>query len=221
MKSKVQQKNYQKCGLSNIQDGRVATQIGWYKLASELCSGQSVLDVGAGLGNGLKLLALKTVIAHGLEVDSRLQTDIIFIKDITEIDSKSYDTVVCIDVIEHIEEDLDFIEQLVRVARNQIILSTPNWTASRCRWPYHIREYKPKDLFLILKPYGDVSIFKGTPDGDEYYAVKFLSLYFIFNSLRTFFLTAFASKLINFILPSRHKIHSHIFSVLSIKNKFN
>ena len=135
-------------------------------------------------------------------------------KDISQVLTKSVDTVLAIDVIEHIEDDIRFIEHLIRVAHYQILISTPNYTAGRCKWPYHVREYMPHELFKIFSKYinkDKIQIYKGTPRGDKYFLVKHRNIYFIFNKLRVFWLTSFITRCINYILPLRAKIHSHLF----------
>jgi len=82
----------------------------------------------------------------GLEVERQLESCKVMINEFLKSIAKVFDTVVCIDVIEHIEKDLTFVKDLMRVARRQVLVSTPNWTASRCHWPYHVREYTPAEL---------------------------------------------------------------------------
>lgn len=79
-------------------------------------------------------------------MDERLRKPNVEFSDIKDVESKSVGVRTCIDVIEHVEENLDFALELVRVARQDVLVSTPNWTVSRCKWPYHICEYMPRQL---------------------------------------------------------------------------
>ncbi|MGE0420512.1 MAG: class I SAM-dependent methyltransferase, partial [Acetobacteraceae bacterium] len=127
--------------------GRGPGQMGWYQFAADhLVAGKSVLDVGCGLGAGLALLAKPARSVKGQDLDPRLARPEVMIGPIEEIQDKSYDVLTCIDVIEHIEQDEAFVQQMGRVARETVFVSTPNWTASRCQWPYHVREYTPRQL---------------------------------------------------------------------------
>ena len=64
----------------------------------------------------------------------------------------TFDAVVCIDGIEHIERPFDFIKECRRITRpgGMLIISTPNLTALRSRWRYlltgfHQGEKSPLD----------------------------------------------------------------------------
>jgi 2-polyprenyl-3-methyl-5-hydroxy-6-metoxy-1,4-benzoquinol methylase len=67
-------------------------------------------------------------------------------------DDATFDAVVCIDGIEHIERPFDFIKECQRIIRpgGVLIISTPNLTALRSRWRYlltgfHQGEKSPLD----------------------------------------------------------------------------
>ena len=210
-RSSRQNENFKQCGDLSVGSGRASTQIGWYTFASEFCAGQTVLDVCSGLGEGIKVLSLSATDVMGLEVDRQLESNKVMIKELSEIDSDSFDTIVCIDVIEHIENDLRFVKDLMRVARRQVLVSTPNWTASRCHWPYHVREYTPVELVGLFKRYGDVDLFKGEPSGDRSFQVRFMRVFFVFNAMRNFPLTSFLTRCLNVVLPQSFKINSHLF----------
>jgi hypothetical protein len=68
--------------------------------------------------------------AVGIDLDARLvQPDLeIYPKDVTDMPDKSFDVVACVDVIEHVQEDRSFLDQLVRVARGiERLLFTKVW----------------------------------------------------------------------------------------------
>ncbi len=197
------------CGDSDVRAGRGPGQLDWYRYTLRFLAGKSILDVGCGLGDGLRILAEKATVAHGQDLDERLRNQNVIVGPIEEIASKSYDLVICIDVIEHVEDDVAFVRQLGRIARRGLFLTTPNWTASRCHWPYHVREYTPRQFGQLLAPVGRVSLLKGSPSGGEVYPVKHPLLYFYFNDLRTFPLTSFFARCANHMIPSSWRIHSH------------
>lgn len=209
-KSPIQNPNYQTTGDVLPEAGRGRGQDGWYVFASKFCKGQSVLDVGCGLGYGLEILSKEAKSVYGLELDERLRRHNIFIKSISEVETKSVDTVTAIDVIEHVENDIDFVNNLERVARHQIIITTPNFTAGRCKWPYHIREYMPHQLIEKFANKGKLCLYKGTPSGDNVFEIKYLKTYFILNKLRVYPLSSFFTRVINKFIPTNCKIHSHL-----------
>jgi SAM-dependent methyltransferase len=130
----------------------------WYHLAAELirvlCGGQhlNVVDVGAGSGYGLSILRST---AHGyvLGIDPLVVADGVASIPIDMLRSKSFDVVTCMDVIEHVENDVELMFEMHKVARKLIVLSTPNWNSSKCENKYHYREYTPAELQKIVGPH--------------------------------------------------------------------
>ncbi len=61
-------------------------------------------------------------------------------------EDNSFDAVVCIDGIEHIERPFDFIEQCGRVLRpgGVVVLSTPNISSLRSRWRWFVTGFHYK-----------------------------------------------------------------------------
>ena len=60
----------------------------------------------------------------------------------------SFDTVVSFQVIEHIQNDKKYLEEIYRVLKpgGMALISTPNIRFSLTRNPWHIREYTPAQL---------------------------------------------------------------------------
>jgi SAM-dependent methyltransferase len=119
----------------------------------------TLLEVGCGEGRGVEVLMEN--------VDSYLGIDKIpeiinalavkypqakfqqaFIPPFTGIEDNSFDTVVSFQVIEHIENDRLFLEEIRRVLKpgGRAIISTPNIRHTLSRNPWHIREYTAKQL---------------------------------------------------------------------------
>lgn len=121
------EKNAKKCGDEHVRKGREALQMGWYEFASTLVQGKTVLDVGCGSGEGLELLHVKAEQAVGIDLDERLKRKDINIqfKDVSVIPDKSFDVVICIDVIEHVEDDKEFVKHLVRELHGNSCLFQP------------------------------------------------------------------------------------------------
>ena len=69
------------------------------------------------------------------------------------INSNQFDAVVTFQVIEHIEDDLEFLKEIHRVLQpgGVLILTTPNRLMSLTRNPWHVREYEPEAMRQILE----------------------------------------------------------------------
>ena len=203
---------------TSVEAGRLAGPISWYEFATRFVFGETVLDVGCGLGEGLSILSRTAHKAIGLDLDSRLARPNILITTTDQVPDKSFDVVLAIDVIEHVVDDLDFIRQLGRIARQTVFVTTPNWTLSRCHWPYHVREYTPQQLEQILKRIGRVQLYKGNSQGDVVKIVRHPQIYHWFNNLRISRPTAFFTRCVSHIMPSSLKLHGHNAALVSIAN---
>jgi hypothetical protein len=204
------------CGDEGVEAGRGPGQLGWYEFASRFVEGKSVLDVGCGLCHGLAILGRKAAVAHGQDLDPRLVRDDVRIVGIDEIADRSYDVVTSIDVIEHVEEPEAFASRLAAIAREAVFLTTPNWTAGRCLWPYHLREYTPVELERLLQGLGAVSLFKGTPSGSRVFPVLHRRAFHGFNALRNWGPTSFAARCVNSAVPDGYKIQSHLAALVRL-----
>jgi SAM-dependent methyltransferase len=204
------------CGDEDIVAGRGPGQRGWYEWAAQLAQGQTVLDAGCGLGYGLDILAGRVREVHGQDLDPRLRSERVHVGPLSDLQSKSFDVVVSVDVVEHVADDRAFIRELARIARHRVIVTTPNWTAGRCSWPYHVREYTPRQLRALCRTIGEVQLWKGTPDGSEKYPITFPVLNNAINDWRVPAATASAVRVVNAIIPSRAKIHSHLAAVIAL-----
>jgi SAM-dependent methyltransferase len=103
--------------------------------------GDRVLDVGCGLGYGINLLSIKAKEVVGVDVDQNA-IDYCFshihkknpkLSELYCFDGyhlpfadRDFDVVTCVDVIEHVEFYLKFIEELIRVSKRVVFFSTPN-----------------------------------------------------------------------------------------------
>jgi len=137
----------------------------WIALQNKAALPKTCLDVGAGMCGGMRVLEGQGLRVTGFEVDERLRDKHpkLVIADTLEVfESKSFDIVTCVDVIEHVVEDIPFMEQLRRIARERIYITTPNYTRSRCGNIAHCREYTIAQFMNSLKP---DEIWSGSPDG--------------------------------------------------------
>lgn len=151
----------------------VPVQAAAYRLATRkyLGRGDRVLDVGFGLGYGLRIMAEKAGELRGIEVDRRavrrvqgLASDITQLCEVRHYDGHTipydsgyFDVVTCIDVIEHIPDYEHAIEDMIRVSKRVVLLSTPNRRPENTRPDgrpknyWHLREWTYEELDAILR----------------------------------------------------------------------
>jgi SAM-dependent methyltransferase len=198
------------CGDAGIDAGRGPGQRGWYKWLATRVAGASVLDVGCGLGYGLALLRSTALEVTGQDVDPQLASADIVVQPLDAIRSDAFDIVTAVDVIEHVTEDREFVSHLARIARSRVLLTTPNWTAGRCSWPFHVREYTPAQLRALCEPFGRCAMWKGTPDGGAVFPIRYPQLNDLLNRTRSGTLTSPVARLLNLAFPPAARIHSHL-----------
>lgn len=137
-----------------------------------------VLEVGCGEGYGTRLFSENVVKIIGLDVDKNTiasaqkkygsENCIFRLYDGLKIpyEDNIFDAVISFQVIEHIQDDKNFISEIYRVLkRNGIfILTTPNGTLrikpGQRPWNrFHVREYYPNELEQVLKSkFSDVKV---------------------------------------------------------------
>jgi len=127
----------------------VNCQAHWYYFLGPWVRGRTVLEVGAGSGDGVDILRWRgATTVHGLD-PLPLRSDIIDTPFET-VTPKSYDIVTACDVIEHVERDVVFFHHMLTVAREFVFFSTPNWNYSHAENRYHVREYSPAELQALV-----------------------------------------------------------------------
>jgi len=78
---------------------------------------------------------------------------------------RTFDSVVCSEVIEHVEDDAAFVRGLLLLARRRVVITTPN---VRVKDPGHLRAYTRETLAKLLEGTGRVRILS---EGRFFYAV--------------------------------------------------
>lgn len=129
-----------------------------YIAAKPLVKG-NLLEVGCGEGRGVQVLLDQVESYHGVDKIGKIIENLreefpeatfeqAVIPPLNTIASNAYDTVISFQVIEHIEDDQLFLEEIYRVLKpgGKAIISTPNINHTLSRNPWHIREYTPDQL---------------------------------------------------------------------------
>jgi 2-polyprenyl-3-methyl-5-hydroxy-6-metoxy-1,4-benzoquinol methylase len=105
---------------------------------------KAIVDIPSGSGafvQRLKDSGYKNIIAIDIENILEIEHDNFVEGDMTKtlpINDKSCDVVVCIDGIEHISKQFDFVREVNRILKNngEFIISTPNISSLRSRWKW-------------------------------------------------------------------------------------
>ena len=157
------------CGSDNdIASYREAAHQAWYSRFGKIIGKHTVLDVGAGLCEGMKILERHGCKVMGQDIDKRLRGvhPNIKIGSLAMFANKSVAYITCVDVIEHCVEDLKLISNMRRIARSGIFITTPCYTRSRCGNPAHCREYSIPQFANIFRP---SEVWSASPDGAIHY----------------------------------------------------
>lgn len=138
-----------------------------------------ILEVGCGEGRGIELMMNKaksyTAIDKIEEVIDKLKLKFPKGKFLSGnlppfsgIESDSFDTVISFQVIEHIQDDSFFLQEINRVLKpgGKAYLTTPNRLMSLTRNPWHIREYTSDELLKLAMKHFREAQMKGIT-GDE------------------------------------------------------
>ena len=94
----------------------------------------TVLDLGCGIQYANDSMRAKSVLGVDIwdtylnEVKDNIQTVRISMSELDRFMDKSYDLVICLDVIEHLEKDLALkvIDECKRICRRMVIIYTPS-----------------------------------------------------------------------------------------------
>jgi SAM-dependent methyltransferase len=152
-------------------------------IAAKPLVGGDVLEVGCGEGRGVEVLLAKSESYLGIdkigEVVEKLKAQFpgvsfeqAIIPPFSNLKDNSFDAIVSFQVIEHIQNDRLFLEEIYRVLKpgGKAIISTPNINHTLSRNPWHIREYKPAELRVLCELIFDRVETKGIGGNDKVWA---------------------------------------------------
>lgn len=129
-------------------------------IPKESLQSKTVLEVGCGEGYGMEMLHDSTDLwlaidkkkpAH-IQFQGRKQFEHCVLPNLSGIPSDHFDTVICFQVIEHIYDDHGLLREMKRVLKpgGTLYLTTPNKKMSLTRNPFHVREYTPVSMQVLI-----------------------------------------------------------------------
>lgn len=121
----------------------------WYEHVGQFVSGKRVLDAGAGMGYGRRIMNASGALSV-TSFDLVSLVPWVVQGSIEDYAAGAFDWVVSMDVIEHVDDDLAYLKHLLRVASEAVFFSTPNWNVFHCGNEHHRREYTPKELGQLI-----------------------------------------------------------------------
>jgi len=170
-----------------------------YAFAKEYFPNKKVLDIACGTGFGSVYIAEQApsfLYAADVSTEAIKSTKGKLQKSSThwecgiqdgtnlQFEDNSFDVIISIETVEHIENDEKFVRELHRVLRpnGTLILSTPNGlitnpNGGKPENPFHIREYTPSELNSLLSPFFKPKLFAGQDVKLSYGIAPFLPSY--------------------------------------------
>lgn len=123
--------------------GREDCQAQWQNAVAGYLNNCTLLDVGAGLCESKARMSVRGI---------KVTTQEPFPGSPADIDSPltaftgQWDAVTSFDVLEHVDDPVEFLQQLASFSRRWVAVSTPNYLLSHNSHRYHVREYCPDEI---------------------------------------------------------------------------
>ena len=145
-----------------------------YDFAANFVSGKHVVDCACGNGVGTHFFIQRgPSLIHGFDIDEgaiqyasrKYDENNVFFEKISALPlplpNGSIDVFICLETLEHIQDDNEFVREISRVLKPEglLILSTPNRLITNpglgfkeMPWNhFHVREYSPSELRAVLE----------------------------------------------------------------------
>lgn len=153
-----------------------AEHLARYHFAAPFCREKIVLDIASGTGYGSRFLlqhgaakiipadidpaALEHTLLQLSDFSPERVEPVQVGEDVIPLADDAVDVIVCMETIEHVKNDKNFVKELNRVLKpgGVLLISTPNALVTNPKGgkplnPFHLREYAPNDLKELLSPF--------------------------------------------------------------------
>lgn len=137
-----------------------------YEQAAKFINGGHLLELGVGIGRGMKKMCDKadrvTATDKNIELIDRLKAEnpswellAMNMPPLQGLPDNTYDIIVVFQVIEHIKDDNLFVKEISRVLKpgGKCFITTPNIKMTLSRNPWHEREYTIESLTKLLSKF--------------------------------------------------------------------
>lgn len=139
-----------------------------YEFVKKFVQEKKVLDIACGSGYGAKILAdagAEKVIAVDINKEAIKSAKVNYFHknieylegsaDNIKLESKSIDTAVSFETIEHLKNPEKYLNELSRIIKDNgmVIISTPNREIFQAKNPFHFKEYSKDEFKNLLKKY--------------------------------------------------------------------
>lgn len=146
---------------------------------NEVTESDTLLDLGCGVMQATDGLICKYIVCCDIflpyldELKYRYSTIRLNLNELDKFPDNSYDVVICLDVLEHLDKELAIfvIENMKRICRRKAIVYTPRFFDSNTEavdnaWGFGKNDYQ-KHLCLIEKPVLHSRGFKPSNDNED------------------------------------------------------
>lgn len=165
-------------------------------------AGDKILDIGCGHGvncmelnkRGFKCIGIEANKSHSIEAQKHIEAYHMQAEKL-EFPDKSFDTVIMLEVLEHLEDPHAALKEIVRVTRKNLVLSVPNLSPLKTCVEYNVimhHFFEPTHLNFFT----------------EYMLERFLKKYFPYVEVREFG---------QFFIVSGKKLYYHLSGVASFE----
>ncbi|QQR98247.1 MAG: class I SAM-dependent methyltransferase [Sphingobacteriales bacterium] len=152
-----------------------------YIEAKQFISG-NMLEIGCGEGRGIDVLKEHITSYTAIDKTQSVQEIIkkkypnakfinITIPPIKGIEDNTFDSIVSFQVIEHIQNDVEYLKEIYRILKpgGVALVSTPNINNTLTRNPWHIREYTPQEFNQLISSVFTNYTIKGINGSSKFY----------------------------------------------------
>ena len=134
--------------------GREDNQWPWYADFRKWMDGKSILDVGTGISTIKQRLSEWGWTAKVTTQEPCLACPADSHDDLSSFSDRSFQTVTCFDVIEHVRDYGRLMHNMARIASECVVVTTPGMDITKGVHVYHWHEFYPDELCQLFEATG-------------------------------------------------------------------